>query len=220
MPVRACCEALQDQGYAFAKVEGPVAYEKPDARELDVIYTVTTGKTAHFGTIEVTGLQRTQRASVLSRLGMHSGDPYSAAAIDKARRNLLAMGVFGTVAVSTARRRPIRTRSVPVTFRVTERKRHGVNLLGAYSSDLGGSGTVTWTDNNVFGHAERSSISRRRSSIWVPAPPTAPGYDTGARLVLPEFHNPQQTLQFSLNALKQSLLLVYDQTARKPPASP
>ena len=202
--------SLQDQGYAFAKVEGPVAYEKPDARELDVIYTVTTGKTAHFGAIEVAGLQRTQRDSVLSRLGMHSGDPYSAAAIDKARRNLLAMGVFGTVAVSTAPA-PDPDGSVPVTFRVTERKRHGVTLLGAYSSDLGGSGTVTWTDNNVFGHAEQLNLKASIINLGASAANGA-GYNTGAQLVLPEFHDPQQTLQFSLNALKQSLL-TYDQTS-------
>jgi translocation and assembly module TamA len=202
--------ALQDKGYAFARVEGPVAYERPDARELDVIYTVTTGKTAHFGAIEVTGLQRTQRSSVMSRLGMHTGDSYSAAAIDNARRNLLAMGVFGTVAVSTATA-PDPDGSVPVTFRVTERKRHAVNLLGAYSSDLGGSGTVTWTDNNVFGHAEQLNLKASIINLGGSAANGA-GYNTGAQLVIPEFQNPHQTLQFSLNALKQSLL-TYDQTS-------
>ncbi len=202
--------ALQDKGYAFAKVEGPIAYELPDARELNVTYTVRTGKTARFGTIEVTGLQRTQRSSVLARLGMHAGDPYSAAAIDKARRNLLAMGVFGTVAVNTATA-PDPDGSVPVTFRVTERKRHAVDLLGAYSSDLGGSGTVTWTDNNVFGHAEQLKLTASIINLNGSAANGA-GYNTGALLVLPEVLHPQQTLQFSLNALNQSLL-TYDQTS-------
>jgi len=98
-----------------------------------------------------------------------------------------------------------------VTFRVTERKRHGVNLLGAYSSDLGGSGTVTWTDNNVFGHAEQLNLKASIINLGASAANGA-GYNTGAQLVLPEFHDPQQTLQFSLNALKQSLL-TYDQTS-------
>ncbi len=202
--------ALQDKGYAFAKVEGPVAYELPDARELDVTYTVTTGKTARFGTIQVTGLQRTQRSSVIPRLGMHAGDPYSATAIDRARSNLLAMGVFGTVAVSTATT-PDPDGSVPVTFRVTERKRHAVNLLGAYSSDLGGSGTVTWTDNNVFGHAEQLNLKASIINLNGSAANGA-GYNTGAQLIIPEFLHPQQTLQYSLNALNQSLL-TYDQTS-------
>jgi translocation and assembly module TamA len=202
--------ALQDKGYAFAKVEGPVAYELPETRELDVTYTVTTGKTARFGAIEVTGLQRTQLSTVLSRLGMHRGEPYSAAAIDKARRNLLAMGVFGTVGVNTAPT-PDPDGSVPVTFRVTERKRHAVDLTGAYSSDLGGSGTVTWTDNNVFGHAEQLNLKASIINLNGSASNGA-GYNTGAVLILPEFMHPQQTLQFSLTALKQSLL-TYAQTS-------
>jgi translocation and assembly module TamA len=202
--------ALQDQGYAFAKVAAPVAYEQPDERELDVTYTVSTGKTARFGAIEVTGLQRTQRSSVMARLGMHSGEPYSAAAIDKARRNLLSMGVFGSVGVSTAPV-PDPDGSVPVTFRVTERKRHAVNLIGAYSSDLGGSGTVTWTDNNVFGHAEQLNLKASIINLNGSAANGA-GYNTGAQLIIPEILHPQQTLQFSLNAINQSLL-TYDQTS-------
>ena len=202
--------ALQDRGYAFAKVEGPLADERPDARELDVSYTVTTGKTARFGTIEITGLQRTRRSSVFSRLGMHTGDPYSADALDKARRNLLAMGVFGTVAVSTAPA-PDPNGSVAVTFRVTERKRHAVVLEPRYSTDLGGSFGVTWSDNNLFGHAELLTLNASVINLSGSAT-NGVGYDTGARLAIPEFLNSQQTLQFSLTAIKQSLL-VYNQTA-------
>ena len=202
--------ALQNKGYAFAKVEGPVAYEQPDARELDVIYTVTTGKTARFGAIEITGLQRTQRASVLSRLGLHTGDPYSADAIDKARSNLLAMGVFGTVIVRTATA-PGPDGSVPVTFSLTERKRHPVDLHAAYSSDLGGSAGVIWTDRNLFGHAEQLNLSASVINLNGTAS-NGVGYTTGAQLILPEFGHPQQTLQFSLNAINQSLL-TYDQTS-------
>jgi translocation and assembly module TamA len=202
--------ALQDKGYAFAQVVGPIAYEQPQARELEVNYTVTTGKTARFGAIVVTGLQRTREESVRSRLGMHTGDPYSADAIDRARRNLLAMGVFGTVIVDTAKT-PDPDGSVPVTFRVSERKRHAVVLDARYSTDLGGSGGVTWTDNNLFAHAEQLTVNASIINLNGSAT-NGVGYDTGARLAIPEFLNPQQTLQFSLTAIKQPLL-IYDQTA-------
>jgi translocation and assembly module TamA len=202
--------ALQDKGYAFATVEAPVAYEKPDTHVLDVTYTVTTGKTARFGAVEVSGLQRTSRSSVLSRLGMRAGDPYSADAIDKARRSLLGMGVFGTVSVSIPTV-PAADGSVPVTFRVTERKRHPVDLHAGYSTDLGGSAGVTWTDRNLFGHAEQLNLSASVINLNGSAS-NGVGYSSGAQLILPEFAHPQQTLQFSLNALKQSLL-TYDQTS-------
>lgn len=202
--------ALQDKGYAFAKVVLQPAEERPEARVLDVIYTVTTGKTARFGAIEITGLQRTQRSSVLSRLGMRPGDPYSAAAIDKARSNLLAMGVFAAVVADIAPA-PSPDGSVPVAFRLTERKRHPVSYNAGYSSDLGGSAGVTWGDRNLFGHAEQLNLNASIINLNGGAANGA-GYNTGAQLILPEYLHPQQTLQFSLNALKQSLL-TYDQTA-------
>ncbi|HTC52000.1 MAG TPA: BamA/TamA family outer membrane protein [Steroidobacteraceae bacterium] len=202
--------ALQNRGYAFAKVVGPIAYEDPQARELNINYTVTTGKTAVFGTISVTGLQRTRESSVRSRLGVHPGDAFSADAIDKARRNLLTMGVFGTVVADIAKA-PEADGSVPVTFRVTERKRHAVVLNANYSTDLGGSGGVTWSDNNLFAHAEQLTVNASIINLNGSAT-NGVGYDTGARLAIPEFLHPQQTLQFSLTAIQQPLL-VYDQTA-------
>ena len=201
---------LQNQGYAFAKVEAPVAYERPEAHALDVIYTVTTGKTARFGAIDVIGLQRTRRSSVLSRLGMARGEPYSADAIDKARRNLLAMGVFGTVVadIGTA---PDADGAVPVTFRVTERKRHPVDLSAKYSTDLGGSAGVTWGDRNLFGHAEQLNLNAAVIDLGGGSATNGVGYTSGAQLLIPEFRHPQQTLQFSLTAIQQ-YLLAYKQT--------
>jgi translocation and assembly module TamA len=202
--------ALQDQGYAFAKVDGPVAYLLPDSREVEVTFHVQTGAVMRFGAISVTGLQRTRLPAVLGRLGFHSGDRYSAQALDRARNNLLAMGVFGTVNVPPATVANA-DGTVPVTFRVTERDRHAVELKAAYSSDLGGSGGITWTDRNLFGSAEQLVLSASIINLNGSAT-NGVGYDTGAKLILPEFMHPAQTLQISLDALKQDLI-AYDQTS-------
>jgi len=202
--------ALQDLGYAFAKVDTPIAYELPDTQQLDVSFHVETGAILRIGAISVTGLRRTQLSAVLSRLQLHQGDQYSAQALDKARRNLLAMGVFGTVDVRLGASADANG-EVPVTFRVTERKLHPMEIGGAYSSDLGGSGTVKWSDLNVFGHAEKLDLSASIINLNGSAT-NGLGYDTNAMLTLPEFGAPAQTLQFTLDALKQSLL-TYDQTA-------
>jgi translocation and assembly module TamA len=202
--------ALQDLGYAFAKVDPPVAYELPDSHELDVSFRVQTGAIVRIGTISVTGLKRTDESAVLSRLQLHTGEQYSAQALDKARRNLLAMGVFGTVDVRLATQADANG-AVPVTFRVTERKRHAVTLGAAYSSDLGGSGTVAWSDRNLFGSAEQLDLSASIINLNGSAT-NGIGYDTGVKLTLPQFLHPEQSLQISLNAIKQSLI-AYDQTA-------
>jgi translocation and assembly module TamA len=203
--------ALQDLGYAFAKVDPPVAYELPDSHELDVSFHVQTGAIVRLGAISVTGLRRTQESAVLSRLQLHSGEQYSAQALDRARRNLLAMGVFGTVDVRLGTQADA-DGAVPVTFRVTERKRHAVTVSAAYSSDLGGSGTVTWSDRNLFGSAEQLDLSASIINLNGSAT-NGIGYDTGAKLTLPQFLHPAQSLQISLDAIQQSLI-AYDQTAQ------
>ena len=202
--------ALQDNGYAFAKVDIDQAELLPDSHELDVPVHVQIGAIARFGAISVTGLQRTHLSAVLTRLQMHAGEQYSAQALDRARRNLLAMGVFGSVDVKTATAVDANG-AVPVTFRVTERKRHDVVLAAAYSSDLGGSGGVTWTDHNFFGSAEELVLAASVINLNGSAT-NGIGYDTNAKFIVPGFLNPAQTLQVSLDAIKQSLV-AYDQRA-------
>jgi translocation and assembly module TamA len=174
---------------------------------------VQAGKIVRIGAISVTGLGHTHLSAVLSRLQLHQGDQYSAQALDKARRNLLAMGVFGTVDVRLATVADANG-AVPVTFRLTERKRHEVTFNAAYSSDLGGSGGVTWSDRNVFGSAEQLILNASVINLAElnHSATDGIGYDTGAKVIVPEFLHSQQTLQISLDAIKQSLI-AYDQTA-------
>ena len=58
-------------------------------------------------------------------------------------RDLLTLGVFAAVSVRLGGA-PDTLGRVPVTFQVGERPRHVVSLNAGYSSDLGGSGGVTW----------------------------------------------------------------------------
>ena len=203
--------ALQNRGYAFAKVDTPLAEELPDAHQLDVTFQVVTGAVVRFGAITVTGLQRTHLSAVLSRVQLRQGDQYSAQALEKARGNLLAMNVFGSVDVRVAPTADAEGQ-VPITFRVSERKRHEVNPSAAYSSDLGGSGSVTWTDRNLFGGAEQLDLLASIINLNGSAT-NGLGYNTGAKLTIPEFEHSQQTLQLSLTAIKQDLI-AYDQTAQ------
>ncbi len=202
--------ALQDQGYAFAKVDVGEVELLPNSHEMEVPVHVQTGAIARIGAISVTGLERTRLPAVLSRLQLHAGDQYSAQALDRARRNLLGMGVFGSVDVKIATAVDANG-AVPVTFLVTERKRHDVVLNAGYSSDLGGSGGVTWTDHNLLGSAEELVLNASVINISGSAT-NGIGYDTGAKVIVPEFLSPAQTLQVSLDAIRQNLQ-AYDQTA-------
>jgi translocation and assembly module TamA len=203
--------ALQERGYAFAKVDPPVAYEAADAPVLNLRFHVVVGSKANIGAIRIEGLKRVHESLLRARLLLHTGDQYSPSSIERARNDLLALGVFSQVSLQIGTRLDD-TGGVPVTFKVRERPRHAITLGAAYSSDLGGSATVTWTDRNVFGNAEQLSVKTSANDLGG-SDTTGIGYNTGVTYLLPDFGRRDQSLQFTVGALKQSLQ-AYDQTAR------
>jgi translocation and assembly module TamA len=204
--------ALQEQGYAFAQVDPPVAYEAQDSPVLDVRFHVVTGAKVNVGEIHLEGLQRTRESLLRARLTLHTGAPYSPAAIEKARRDFLALGVFAQVSVQIGTAADD-AGGVPITFKFRERLRHAIGLSAAYSTDLGGSGGVTWTDRNVFGGAEQLTIAASVIDVGG-TDTTGTGYDTSVKLLIPDFKRLDQSLQFTVEAIKDSLF-AYDQTALK-----
>jgi translocation and assembly module TamA len=202
--------ALQERGYAFAKVDPPVAYEDQTLPVLDVSFRVEAGARATIGEIRLEGLQRVHEKLVRRRLTLRSGQQYSPNAIEAARRDLLSLGPFAAISVDVGKAVDS-TGGVPITFTLRERKRHAVTLNAAYSTDLGGSGGVTWSDRNVFGNAEQLTVAASALDLGGSAT-TGVGYDTSVKFLKPEFGHRDQSLQIAVGAIKQSLQ-AYDQKA-------
>lgn len=203
--------ALQEQGFAFAQVDPPVAYEAADAPVLDLSFHVIAGRKVNIGDIHIEGLQRVHQSLVRRRLLLRTGDIYKPSAIEAARRDLLALNVFGQVSVQTGRQAD-ESGGVPITFKIRERARHAISLAAAYSSDLGGSGGATWTDRNLLGNAEQLTFAASVINLGG-NDTTGTGYDTSVKYLLPDFLHRDQSLQFAISALKQQLE-AYDQTAK------
>jgi len=203
--------ALQEQGYAFAQVDSPVAYEAADAPVLDLSFHVVAGRKVNVGEIRIEGLKRVHELLVRRRLLLHTGDSYKPSTIEAARRDLLALNVFGQVSVQIGATAD-ESGGVPITFKIVERLRHAIALSAAYSSDLGGSGGATWTDRNVFGNAEQLTFAASVINLGG-SDTTGTGYDTSVKYLIPDFLHRNQSLQFAITATKQQLL-AYDQTAK------
>ena len=203
--------ALQEQGYAFARVDPPIAYQAADAPVLDLSFHVAAGLKVKIGDIHIEGLQRVHASLVRRRLLLHSGDPYKPSAIEASRRDLLGMNVFGQVSVEVGTK-PDESGGVPITFKLRERLRHAITVNAAYSSDLGGSGGITWTDRNVFGNAEQLSFAASVINLGG-SDTTGTGYDTNVKYLIPDFLRRDQSLQFAISAIKQQLQ-AYDQKAQ------
>ena len=193
---------LQDAGYALAKVDKPVAYEDPARRVLNLTFHVTSGPRVRIGDIRIEGLSHVHESLVRRHLLLHSGELYDAAAVEKARQDLLGLGIFSSVSVRMGA--PEARRRVPLTFRVRESKRYAVGVRAAYSSDLGGSGGLHWSDSDVFGHGERLSASATAIDLGGTAS-TGVGYDARIDYSIPDFRRRAQTLDFSVAALRQTL---------------
>jgi translocation and assembly module TamA len=202
--------ALREEGYAFAKVDEPVAYEDATEPVLDVRFHVEPGPTVNIGEISFEGLKRLHESVLRKRLRLHKGEPYRSSVVERARKDLLSIGALaaievhlGTVADASG--------GVPVTFVIRERPRHAVAFNTAYSSDLGGSLGTTWTDRDVAGGAQQLALAGTLLGLGGKAT-TALGYNTSAKYTLPDFWTRDQTLQFGIGAIKQSLI-AYDQRA-------
>ena len=203
--------ALQEEGHAFAKVDDPIAYQDAQEPVLDVSFKVDPGATYVLGDIKLAGLKRMHESFLRRRLLLHSGERYSPSKIERARTDLLSLGVFSGITVRPPQATDVQDGKLPITFDLQERPRHAVTLSAGFSSDLGGSGGATWTDRNVFGNAEQLNLSASLIN-WGGSDSTGLGYNLGAQLTKPDFIKRDQSLQFSLTALQQDLV-PYDQTA-------
>ena len=206
--------ALEEQGYAFAKVDTPVAYEDKTQPLLDVTFHVEAGPRVNIGEIRFTGLKRVHETLLRRRLLLHTGELFRASAVERARADLLSpsLGVFSAVSVKVGTEVDA-TGGVPITFEMRERLRRTFGVSGAYSTDLGGSATLSWGNRDVFGNAEQFSVSPSITGLGGSAT-NGLGYDLPIRYILPDFGHRDQSLQFAVEALKQDLV-AYDQTAIK-----
>lgn len=202
--------ALQDAGYALAAVPPPIAYEHPDSHTIDVIYTVTTGPRVDIGPITIAGLQRVKPDYVRRRLLLHQGERFNPDKIEAARRDLASLPVFASVRAQPATAIDANGQ-LPVIFDLTERKRHVVSLGVAYSTDLGGSVSVAWTDRDVFGRAEQLTLSAAATELGG-SDSTQPGYNVTATFLKPDWLQRDQSLQFDAIAVRE-YLDTYDRTA-------
>ncbi|HEY1615148.1 MAG TPA: BamA/TamA family outer membrane protein [Rhizomicrobium sp.] len=202
--------ALQEDGYAFAKVTGPTADADDAAHVLDVTYDVEPGARVQIGAIALKGLKDVNEDFVRGALTVHSGDLYKPSKIEAARQTLVQLGVFSGVSVRAADHATADGR-VPLTFDFTERKRHAVNFTALYSTDLGLSVSTTWSHRNLFGNAEQLNLTAMATQIGGNAT-SGLGYDVSAQFIKPDFLALDQSLEFDLSGVKASLE-AYDQTA-------
>lgn len=194
---------LREQGHALAKVDEPVATLREDTDSVDILFQVDSGPKAAVGDIAVNGLKDLNEDFVRRRLLISRGQPFQPYAIETARQDLAALGVFSSVSAQAGKQLDSEGR-IPVNFDVAERQRHAINLGAAYSTDLGASFSGAWLHRNLFGNAEQLNLSAAVMQLGGNSA-TGIGYKGGAAFSKPDFLQRDQSLQIGLDAIKQSL---------------
>jgi len=202
--------ALQERGYAFAKVDMPPAFADDDAEVLDVSYNINAGSKVNIGAITFRGLENVNESFVRKNLSVHTGQLYQPTAIEAARSKLVGLGVFSGVTVRAADHEES-DHTVPLIFDVRERKQHAVAFSAAYSTDLGTSLSASWSHRNLLGNAEQLNLTA--SGIGLGGTATSGiGYNINAQFIKPRFLDDEQELEVDGGGIKQHLD-AYAQTA-------
>jgi translocation and assembly module TamA len=201
--------ALQEDGYALATVEAPIAFADNEKRTVNLTYRVVTGPRVDIGRIVLSGLKDVHEDFVRRALTVKPGDRYRPSRIEEARQAVAALGVFSGVTVHAATKLDADGR-IALTFDLQERPQHVVTLTGTYSTDLGISLGATWSHRNLFGNAEQLNLSAAGTGLGTST--SGLGYNLGAQFIKPQFRRPDQVLEFDILGVRQQLD-AYDQTA-------
>ncbi len=202
--------ALQEDSFALASVSQPDVVADDNAHTLDITYTVTSGPRVEVGTITFKGLKDVHEELLRKALTLHEGAPYRPSSIEAARQALVALGIFSGISVRNGEQLSPDGR-MPLVFDVQERPFHAVTFAGNYSTDLGISLSVTWSDRNLFGSAEQLNLTA--SGTGLGSASTGLGYNLTSQYIQPLFLENDQTLEFDISGVKQQLA-AYDQTAQ------
>jgi outer membrane protein assembly factor BamA len=162
-------QLLLDNGYAHAEVKGRVEIDlaKHEAR---VQYDLDPGRRCVIGSITIKGLRKIPEQKVRDSVLLVTGDRYSAAELEDARRALVLLGVFSSVSVEPDLSHP-ELDEVPVTFVVGEtsprtlRLGMGINLdTLQFSTRL----TAGWEHRNFLGGLRHLSVEARPGAVLFP----------------------------------------------------
>jgi outer membrane protein insertion porin family/translocation and assembly module TamA len=162
-------QLLLDNGYAHAQVTGKVEIDLA-RHEARVTYDLAPGRLCRIGPISIQGLRKIPETKVRQSVLLESGDRYSAAELEDARRALVTLGVFSSVSVEPDLSHPEQDR-IPVTFVVGEtaprtlRLGVGVNLDSLqFATRL----TAGWEHRNFLGGLRHLSVEARPGAVLFP----------------------------------------------------
>nr|MCV4209114.1 autotransporter assembly complex protein TamA [Roseomonas sp. SXEYE001] len=201
---------FRDAGHPFASVPRREITVDHDTKTMEVVYLVEPGPYARFAQPAVEGSENVDPELLRLASGVLAGEPYDPDELDRVRRDILALGVFGTVRARIGERLDPDGR-LPVTFLVAERPFRAIGVTAGYETRFGPTLRAYWEHRNIFGAAERLRIEGEISRTTQRGI-SGTGYRLSTNLRQPWFAGLNATAVTELAVVRERLL-AYDRDA-------
>ncbi|KZK83333.1 Translocation and assembly module TamA precursor [Pseudovibrio sp. Ad13] len=149
---------LKDEGYPFAKVGNRQLLANHASQTLKVKLDVVSGPYARFGPVSVSGTVKMDPEFVRSYANLPRGAQWDAKVISHAQSRLRDLEVFSSIRFEPDDQLDANG-ELPLTIVVAERPRKVFGIGANYSSNEGVGFDGYWRHRNLFGKAERLSVS-------------------------------------------------------------
>ncbi len=156
-------QVFLQHGHSWVEI-GRKAEVDLNTRQARVAYSISPGPPTIFGTTHVDGTQKVDPQLVLRELTYASGEPFSLAAIEQSRQNLLNLDLFHSIHMEFQQETE-KPRQVPIRIRVAEKELRSIRLGAGYSTDEEFIGLAAWQHRNWLGGGRRLSAELRLSAI-------------------------------------------------------
>ena len=156
-------QVFLQHGHAWVEIERKAEVDL-NTRQARVTYSISPGPPTIFGATDVAGTRQVDPHLVLRELTYASGEPFSLAAIEKSRQNLLNLDLFHSIHMEFQQEGE-KPRQVPIRIRVAEKEPRSIRLGAGYSTDEEFIGRAAWQHRNWLGGGRRLSAELRLSAI-------------------------------------------------------
>ena len=156
-------QVFLQHGHSWVEIERKAEVDL-NTRQARVAYSISPGPPTIFGTTQVDGTRKVDPHLVLRELTYESGEPFSLAAIEQSRQNLLNLDLFHSIHMEF-RQEGEKPRQVPIRIRVAEKEPRSIRLGAGYSTDEEFIGLAAWQHRNWLGGGRRLSAELRLSAI-------------------------------------------------------
>ena len=156
--VLALKEIYKDEGYAYAEAR-PRTKDNDETRLVDITYVISKGQKVRFERINISGNTTTRDKVIRRELKVVEGEYFSGKKLKKSSEKLDRLGFFEDVEVQT--NKGSREDLMILDVNVKEKPTGAFSFGAGYSSVDSVVGTVSISENNLFGRGQRLAAAVR-----------------------------------------------------------